>query len=287
MTGLTLDLGHPVQANAYLTPAVARGFAPHYDTHDVFVIQLAGSKHWTVHPPTLEVESGLDEWTQHRDAVAAAATEPPAYDGILEPGDVLYLPRGWIHLAQAGAETSLHLTLGIHPYTERHVLDAVVAEALDRLRIHGSLPVGIDVADPGSLEQVVDSVRRSLTDSLTTVKVEAVARRMAARRDRDVRPAAVRPVAQVRAAGSQHGGAPVPVVLRTGAVPRVSASADGVSLVVDGRTLGFPVDHLAAVRAVTSGARISADQLPKLGDTEGRDLVRRLLLAGVVVPADS
>ena len=39
---LVADLGHPVQVNAYLTPPAAQGFSAHYDTHDVFVDQVAG-----------------------------------------------------------------------------------------------------------------------------------------------------------------------------------------------------------------------------------------------------
>ncbi|MFN8167666.1 MAG: cupin domain-containing protein [Candidatus Nanopelagicales bacterium] len=160
VTDLTVDLGHPVQANAYLTPPAAQGFSAHYDTHDVVVVQLAGTKHWTVHPPAVPVETGLAEWTQHRDAVAAAAQGEPAYDGPLAPGDVLYLPRGWIHAARANDTMSLHLTLGIHPFTGRHVLDAAVAEALAALPVHASLPVGVDVADPAHLERVLEEVRR-------------------------------------------------------------------------------------------------------------------------------
>ena len=45
------DLGHPVQANAYITPPSSRGFDPHYDVHDVFVLQTSGHKHWIVHEP--------------------------------------------------------------------------------------------------------------------------------------------------------------------------------------------------------------------------------------------
>ena len=49
------DLGHPVQANAYATPAGAQGFAVHHDTHDVFVLQVAGEKRWLVYEPALEL----------------------------------------------------------------------------------------------------------------------------------------------------------------------------------------------------------------------------------------
>src|SRR3712207_7600770 len=48
---LAADLGHPTQVNAYITPPSSRGFSPHYDVHDVFVLQVAGEKHWRVHEP--------------------------------------------------------------------------------------------------------------------------------------------------------------------------------------------------------------------------------------------
>ncbi len=41
---LELELGHPCQANAYLTPPGSQGFAVHSDTHDVFVLQTAGTQ---------------------------------------------------------------------------------------------------------------------------------------------------------------------------------------------------------------------------------------------------
>ena len=47
---LELALGHPCQANAYLTPPGSQGFAVHSDSHDVFVFQTHGSKQWEVHP---------------------------------------------------------------------------------------------------------------------------------------------------------------------------------------------------------------------------------------------
>ena len=50
-TRLAAELGHPVPANAYVTPPSSRGFSAHYDVHDVFVLQLAGRKRWTVYAP--------------------------------------------------------------------------------------------------------------------------------------------------------------------------------------------------------------------------------------------
>ena len=48
-------LGHPAQANAYYTPRAAQGLPVHHDTHDVFVLQVAGEKRWLVYEPALEL----------------------------------------------------------------------------------------------------------------------------------------------------------------------------------------------------------------------------------------
>lgn len=46
---LELELGHPCQVNAYITPPGAQGLDLHEDAHDVFVLQAFGRKHWEVH----------------------------------------------------------------------------------------------------------------------------------------------------------------------------------------------------------------------------------------------
>ena len=77
------DLGHPVQVNAYITPESARGFDPHYDVHDVFVLQIAGEKHWAVHAPVLEHPRADEPWSVHRAAVEARAREEPVLDMVV------------------------------------------------------------------------------------------------------------------------------------------------------------------------------------------------------------
>ena len=100
------ELGHPVQANAYITPPTNRGFDPHYDVHDVFVLQAAGQKRWIVHEPVHVHPLPSQPWTQYREAIAERVTGDPVIDTVLSEGDALYLPRGWIHSAQALETTS-------------------------------------------------------------------------------------------------------------------------------------------------------------------------------------
>lgn len=103
---LELELGHPCQANAYLTPPGAQGFAVHSDSHDVFVFQTAGSKQWEVHGP-----DGVE-------------------DVVLEPGLSMYLPTGTPHAARAQETVSLHVTLGINQLTWRGLVSRTVEHAL-------------------------------------------------------------------------------------------------------------------------------------------------------------
>src|ERR671913_1917549 len=105
--GLELALGHPLQANAYLTPPGAAGLAPHHDTHDVFVLQVAGTKHWVMREPVLDAP--LD---RHVSDHAACAARPVLLEADLAPGDAMYIPRGVVHSAAAQERLSLHLTVG-------------------------------------------------------------------------------------------------------------------------------------------------------------------------------
>ena len=167
---------HPVQANP--PPPSSRGFSAHYDVHDVFVLQLAGRKHWTIHAPVLADPLRDQPWGQRSAAVAAAAQEQPVIDTVLEPGDALYLPRGWLHAATALGEVSAHLTVGIHVVTRFALVEALAALVADDPALRATLPLGIDVADPAALAPHLDAVRAALAEALHRVPDEAVARRV-------------------------------------------------------------------------------------------------------------
>lgn len=134
---LELALGHAVQANAYLTPEGAAGLAPHHDTHDVFVLQVAGSKHWVVRHPV--VDTPLPRHTSDHDRAAA---RPVAFATDLGRGDALYLPRGWVHAAAAQRDVSLHLTVGVLATTRHDVLARLVDLAAGEAGFRASLPPG-------------------------------------------------------------------------------------------------------------------------------------------------
>ena len=196
-------LGHPVQVNAYVTPPTSRGFDDHYDVHDVLVLQLAGEKAWRVRPPVVTDPLRDDPWTNHRAQVAAAAQHPPHLEETLRPGDVLHVPRGWIHSATALGGVSAHLTVGIHAWTRRHVAGHLLDAALRLLEedpaIRAALPFGRRAEDLTATE--IEEARRAALDALAAVPAGDVRSAMAEAARRATRPRAVSPVASLLASG--------------------------------------------------------------------------------------
>src|SRR6202012_6246925 len=145
---LVAELGHPAQVNAYITPESNRGFDAHYDVHDVFVLQISGEKHWRVHAPVRTHPRADEPWTQYRSAVTARAQEEPVLDVVMQPGDALYLPRGWLHSAVARAGTSIHLTIGVAAFTGADVIDQLVAAVARSPELGAPLPIMGSLGDP-------------------------------------------------------------------------------------------------------------------------------------------
>ncbi len=282
-TRLGAELGHPVQANAYVTPPSSRGFSAHYDVHDVFVLQLAGRKHWTIHAPVLADPLRDQPWGQRSAAVAAAAEQEPVIDTVLEPGDALYLPRGWLHAATALGEVSAHLTVGIHVVTRFALVEALMALVTDDPELRATLPLGIDVADPAALAPHLGAVRAALADALGRVPDEAVAWRVRRRVWTGGRP---EPVGVVAGAAFAAGLAVGDVVrLRVGLPHRLRRDGERVVLELPDREVALPAFTGPAVRALLSGDPVPVGSLPEMEEADQIVLVRRLLREGVVVPA--
>src|SRR3954465_5089641 len=112
-------------------------------------------------------------WTARAGKVPAAAEREPVIDAVLRPGDGLYLPRGFLHSATALGEISAHLTIGIPPVTRwaaaEAALDLVRTLAADDPALRGSLPLGVDLTEPGTVRDEVTSVLAGLREWLDRV----------------------------------------------------------------------------------------------------------------------
>jgi hypothetical protein len=144
---IALALDHPVQVNAYLSPASARGLDLHFDYHDVFVVQLGGEKRWRAWEPLARTRDAV----RGRHVIDAPRWDElgePLFDVTLSAGDCLYLPRGHPHSAETVERHSDHLTIGLVALTwQRALRDAIDAEVAAG-RLTSSLPVGL--LEPGA-----------------------------------------------------------------------------------------------------------------------------------------
>ncbi|PPF79002.1 cupin [Subtercola sp. Z020] len=299
---LTDDLGHPAQVNAYITPASNRGFDPHYDVHDVFVLQISGEKHWRIHEPVHEAPLRDQPWSDHRAAVAARATGAPYIDHVLSPGDALYLPRGWIHSAEALGGTTVHLTIGVAAYTRADVAASLLNVIGETEALRTSLPLGLDFDDPAEMGPIVSEVLAALQTALAvrderaaaSRQVERVGAALSRRLAADVRPEPVSPLATVEALATLDAATVVrwrrSQRARLEQVPGdagdgPAASADSVRIVAGAKRLSLPAEATTALERLVTGEPIAVGDLPGLDPDSAVVVARRLLREGVVVPA--
>lgn len=268
-SALSRELGNPVQANAYITPPQNQGFDDHYDVHDVFVLQIEGTKRWVIHAPVFDAPLRDQPWTDRREAVGRAAQSDPVIDAVLEPGDALYLPRGWLHAATAQGEVSIHLTLGIHNWTRYGVAEQLAQAALAQLQddpaMRASLPLGESHPSP----EVLEAIRQAMVSALTAAdpgpSIDRISRSQA-------RPAPLGPLAQHAAMRDLDDASPL--TLRAG----LDATLEGNRLRTRIGWFDFSDAELPVVRTLLDGDPASVADI-------GRPLAERLLAAGALVPA--
>jgi len=284
-TQLAVDLGHPVQLNAYVTPPQSQGFSPHYDVHDVFVLQVAGEKHWTIHEPVLQAPLRDQPWTDRRDAVRERAAEPPVIDAVLRPGDALYLPRGYLHSARALGGVSAHLTVGVHAVTRYAVAEALLAAAADQADLRASLPLGLDLSDGESLREAVAATVRALVSRLQSAGPDEVASALRRTVWPQTRPEPVGPLAVADAVARLDKGRRVRA--RLGVRAHVRTGGGRVEADLGDRVVTLPAGSADALRTLLGGGVVVVGELPELTVDEQVELVRRMLREGLVVPVEA
>ena len=109
--GLEFIFHERIQINTYAGWHTSRGFDLHWDDHDVLILQVTGRKRWSIYGLTRPYPIAEDCEPNEK------PTREPLWHGTLEDGDLLYIPRGWWHVAIPLDEPTLHLTVGIHNRT--------------------------------------------------------------------------------------------------------------------------------------------------------------------------
>jgi ribosomal protein L16 Arg81 hydroxylase len=269
------EYGHPFQTNLYLTPPHGKGFTPHWDNHDVFILQVVGSKNWQIEKERRVVPNKLENMgLEGRDLRGELLSV------TLNQGDYIYIPRGFVHAAASGAEPSLHITLGVTQIFLQDFLEAALKAAIrrdDRLRV--GMPVGFM---RGSQEDVVKRVAamfRELADEtfLNTVMAEF--------RDNMVKSFPLDVSGQVwdyfRPTPLTGGDIVGP---RRGTVYQIHAGDDSVRVNFGSQSITFPGFLSPSLDfALKTPAYAVRDVAGELEDDEKIVFIERLILEGLIV----
>jgi ribosomal protein L16 Arg81 hydroxylase len=273
---LEVELNFPTQVNAYITPPQSSGLVPHYDDHDVLILQIQGSKTWHLY---VGADLPAREIQRDKDKAVVRESLPTPTDVHLTAGDVLYVPRGRVHAAETHAEPSVHLTVGIHaPTVLMLAIGALYSQSFRDDRLNARLPVrhledaGLDATVHDLVLEAVDTVRDP----------GALAEGVGLLSDVLVRRGTCPPVGKIADANTID--AHTRVVKFQPLYSRVKAADGGVTLQFASLSINAGADHDAAMRFVSaSTAPFEVGDLPGLRPEQQIDLARTLIVSGFLV----
>ena len=264
------------QTNIYMTPAASKGFRTHYDTHDVFVMQIAGTKSWDVYGTPVE----LPLPSQHYDSTVHEAGEVTS-EFTLFPGDTAYIPRGIAHGARAGEEISLHLTVGVLSYTwTDFLIEVLSAASLRDSYFRKSLPVGFARTDfdrAAARSEMMARLARLGEIADSDEALDGFVDAFVTTRSPLLRGQLHQLMALEALSLDSIVGA------RAAVVSRQVVNDETVQIKLFGRTLDLPAHTSEAVRFALATPRFRVADLPGSLDGDGKMvLVRRLIREGLL-----
>jgi ribosomal protein L16 Arg81 hydroxylase len=119
--------------NLYAGWHAQNGFDLHWDAEEIFILQISGRKRWQAHKPTRPYSLNRQDTPK--------PSGKPDWEGVLEDGDMLYLPRGWWHVAYPINQPSLHLTVGVTPLHGLNLLNWLADRMGSAPLLRQNLPV--------------------------------------------------------------------------------------------------------------------------------------------------
>jgi len=192
-----------VGANVYLTPPGTQGFAPHYDDVEVFMLQLEGKKHWKLHKSRTEEEK-LPRYSSQN--FSQEEVGEPFMEMDLEPGDMLYLPRGTIHQGNCLEDKhSLHITISMYQMNswtdlfEKLLPGALAVASQENIEFRKGLPrdflLNMGVVNEGreseGRKQFVDKVKTMMKKLIDYAPIDAACDQLGKKLMHDVLPPAL------------------------------------------------------------------------------------------------
>jgi ribosomal protein L16 Arg81 hydroxylase len=252
--------GAQTSGNAYMSFSGDGSFGKHWDTHDVFVIQLIGRKRWKIFSPTFP----LPLTYQTNDRSGHTCPEEPALELIMEEGDVLYVPRGWWHHVIPLQVGSFHLSVGTYAPS---LFDYVIQTSAKYLEQQIGMRKSFSPAD--YREAVTEVMQRLPAVLLDAGNAAAFERDWVGRE---------RMNAEFNLASLDSAAAPLPDGALLSLATFTAPTLEGGVMLVNGAQLRLEPVSRAIVAALRDVASLRLDALcARLGDVPP-DAVRRAVL---------
>ncbi len=131
------------------------GVGPHFDSYDVFLLQVSGRRRWRIGPlkdASLEADVPLKILSHFE----------PEEEWVLEPGDMLYLPPRWAHDGVAEGDECMTCSMGFRTPGENELVRELLVRLADGEDLEGmgrlyKDPAQTATGQPGALpEALVD-----------------------------------------------------------------------------------------------------------------------------------
>lgn len=172
--------------NIYLTPPSGVAFPIHTDSQDTFILQIAGEKHWQIFQPPILHPYKEEMLGKTAEAPLDASTlGPPLLDILVRPGDLIYIPRGFPHVAATTpGEMGLHLTLTIptHAYSWGKILTEAIEDVLEENpAFRGAFPVAELMWDERGNEKTEAQFQEQLTTLMERISMQSSASKFLAK----------------------------------------------------------------------------------------------------------
>ena len=252
--------GAQTSGNAYMSFSGDGTFGEHWDTHDVFAIQLVGRKRWRIFPPTLP----LPLTYQTHDRSGHKCPAEPLLEITMEEGDMLYLPRGWWHHVIPLEVGSFHFSVGCYSPT---LFDYIVQTSAKFLEQHAGARRAFSAAD--YRDTVVEALEQLKTVLADQANATAFERDFAGRE---------RMNAEFNLASLDSAAAPLPEDAQIGLTTFNAAKLEGATALVNGAQIRLEPLSQAIVAALADNASLRLDELRARLSNVGPDAVRLAVL---------
>lgn len=265
------------QCNLYTTFGQnTNGLDLHYDTHDIFVLQLFGSKHWHLYEskeqPLLPTRV-LKKRLSNVENLSYKLTEKIH----LQAGDVLYLPRGQAHQVFTADEPSMHIAFGILNKTWLDLFKKVVEQAEELSVFRQNLPHGFSSAS--AKETFLDDFKKECLQLLGNLSVSDLYNQHMQDKKQEIKRKSKGTLNRILM--NMQLSVEDTVQKKEGLVAELQKDGFVIKLVFDGQQLNFPLPLESSLHFLMQDKPFKIDAIPGgINESLKLDTVKRLINKG-------